>query len=165
MALLRSVLVCLCVAVPTVGFGQSPSVPQVDIKNLDTLIDHFLGYGQELSKMDKTVPGDEVKIVDALNQIAAQTADHLMAIETMINMYNNIESKADRDRTRPILLAYLRLNSEYSQKQVDRIVTTAGPSKVPAVTQIASRMRDEMGVSVLTLKTIAITIQFETTSK
>ena len=76
--------------------------------------------------MDKTVPADEVKIVDGLNQIVAQTTDHLMAIETMINMYNNIENKSDRDRTRPILLAYLRLNSEYSQKQADRIAAVSG---------------------------------------
>ena len=115
--------------------------------------------------MDKTVPADEVKIVDGLNQIVAQTTDHLMAIETMINMYNNIENKSDRDRTRPILLAYLRLNSEYSQKQADRIAAVSGQGKTTAVSQISSRIRDEMGASVLTLKTISITIQFEVPGK
>lgn len=165
MAILRSVVVCLCIALPTLGFGQGSSAPQIDVKNLEAHIDHFLAYAQEFSKLSKTVAPDEAKAVDALTAVAGQTTDHLMAIETMINMYNNVESKADRDRTRPILLAYLRLNSEYSEKQADRVVALSGQSKEPAVVQTASKMRDEMRTSVLTLKTIAITIQFETTGK
>jgi hypothetical protein len=165
MAILRSVLLCLCAALPILGLGQSSSAPQIDVKNLDAHIDHFLAYDQELTKVGKTVAPDEARIADALHEVANQTADHLMAIETMINMFNNVESKADRDRTRPILLGYLRLNADYSEKQADRVATISGSSKVPALAEIASKMRDEMHVSVLTLKTIAITIQFETTAK
>ncbi len=161
-AILRTVLVCLCAALATLVFGQSSSAPQVSVKNLDTHIDQFVAYDQQLTKMSKTVTPDDVKTVDVLSQVASQTADHLMAIETMINMYNNIESKTDRDRTRPILLTYIKLNSAYTEKQVDRVTETSDQSKAPAVTQIASKMKDEMHVSVLTLKTMAITIQFET---
>lgn len=110
--------------------------------------------------MSKTATPDESKNIDALTAVASQTTDHLMAIETMINMFNNINSNADRNRTRPILLAYLRLNSEYSDKQADRIAAISGQSNVPAITLIASKMRDEMRASILTLKTVAITLQF-----
>jgi hypothetical protein len=163
MALLRSVFLCLCAVLPTLAFCQSSSAPQIDVKNVDSHIDHFLAYGQELTKMSKTAGPDESKTIDALAAVASQTTDHLMAIETMINMFNNIESKADRDRTRPILSAYLRLNSEYSDKQADRIAALSSQSKAPAVAQIASKMRDEMRVSILTLKTVAITLQFGAT--
>jgi hypothetical protein len=162
--ILRSVIVCLYVF-PALAIGQSPSTLQIDAKNLDAHIDHFLAFDQELHKMSSTVTTDDAKIVDALSQDATQTTDHLMAIETMITMFNNIQSKADRDNTRPILLAYLGLNSEYSKKQADRVASTARQSKTPAITQIASKMQSELHVSVLTLQTIAITIQFDATGK
>lgn len=150
---------------PAVVIGQSSSTLQIDAKNLDAHIDHFLAYAQELHKMSSTVTTDDAKIVDALNQDATQTTDHLMAIETMITMFNNIESKLDRDRTRPILLAYLRLNSEYSEKQAARVASTARQSNTAAITQIASKMQNELHVSILTLQSIAITIQFDATGK
>lgn len=162
--ILRSVIVCLYVF-PALAIGQSSSTLQIDAKNLDAHIDHFLAFDQELHKMSSTVTTDDAKIVDALNQDATQTTDHLMAIETMITMFNNIQSKPDRDNTRPILLAYLGLNSEYSKKQADRVASTARQSKTPAITQIASKMQNELHASVLTLQTIAITIQFDATGK
>lgn len=162
--ILRSVIVCLYVF-PAFAIGQSSSTLQIDAKNLDAHIDHFLAFDQELHKMSSTVTTDDAKIVDALNQDATQTTDHLMAIETMITMFNNIQSKPDRDNTRPILLAYLGLNSEYSKKQADRVASTARQSKTPAITQIASKMQSELHVSVMTLQTIAITIQFDATGK
>jgi hypothetical protein len=165
MAFLRSVIVCLCTAIPILCFGQSSSAPQIDVKNLDAHIDHFLAYDQELTKIKSSLPPDEVRIADVLTQLASQTADHLMAIETMINMFNNIESKADRDRTRPILFAYLRLNSDYSQKQAERIAATSAQSKVAGLTQIASNMKNEVQISVLTLKTIAIMVESESSGK
>lgn len=150
---------------PALAIGQSSSTLQIDAKNLDAHIDHFLAYDQELHKISSTVSTDDAKIVDALNQDPTQTTDHLMAIETMITIFNNIQCKPDRDRTRPILLAYLGLNSEYSEKQADRVASTARQSKTPAITQIASKMQNELHVSVLTLHTIAVKIQFEATGK
>ena len=165
-ASLRLAVVCLCAVFPALTIGQSvPSTLQIDVKNLDAHIDHFLAYDQELAKMHSTVSPDEAGIVDALKQEAVQTTDHLMAIETMINMFNNIQEKLDRDRTRPILLAYLRLNSDYSDKQAERVTSTARQSKTPAITQIASKMQNELHVSILTLRTVAITIQFDATGK
>ena len=79
--------------------------------------------------------------------------------------FNNLQSKSDRDRTRPILLSYLGLNSAYSEKQADRVVSTARQRKTPAITQIASKMQNELYVSILTLRTIATVIQFEGTGK
>jgi hypothetical protein len=165
MVFLRSVLVCLCTAIPALAFGQSSLAPQIDVKNLESHIDHFLAYDQELTRMKSTLPPDEVKIADSLTQLASQTADHFMAIETMINMFNNIESKTDRDRTRPILFAYLRLNSDYSEKQAARIAMTSGQSRVSTLTQIAFNMKNEVQVSVLTLKTIAIMVESESSGK
>lgn len=164
-ASLRLALVCLCVVFPALAIGQSPSTLQIDVKNLDAHIDHFLAYDQELAKMRSTIAPDEAGIVDALNQDITQMTDHLMAIETMINMFNNIQSKEDRDRTRPILLAYLGLNSDYSEKQAKRVTSTSRQSKTPAITQIASKIQNELHASILTLKTIAITIQFDATAK
>jgi len=164
-ASLRFVLVCLYAVFPVLAIGQSPSILQIDIKNLDAHIDHFLACNQELDKMRSTVAPDEAGIADALTQDVTQTADHLMAIETMINMFNNIQSKLDRDRTRPILLAYLRLNSDYSDKQAKRVAATARQSKTPAITQTASKIQNELHASILTLQTISITIQFDATGK
>jgi hypothetical protein len=161
----RFVLVCLCAVFPVLAIGQNPSTLQIDVKNLDAHIDHFLAYDQELAKMRSTIASDEAGIVDALNQDVTQTTDHLMAIETMINMFNSIQCKLDRGQTRPILLAYLGLNSEYSEKQAKRVTSTASQSKTPAITQIASKIQNELHSSILTLKTIAITIQFDATGK
>lgn len=158
-------LVCLCAVFPAVAIGQSPSTLQIDVKSLDAHIDHFLAYGRELAKMRSTIAPDETGIVDALSQDVTQTTDHLMAIETMINMFNNIQSKLDRDRTRPMLSAYLGLNSDYSERQVKRITTTARQSKTPAITQIASKIQNELHASILTLQTIAITIKLDITGK
>lgn len=165
-ASLRLALVCLCAVFPALTIGQSvPSTLQIDAKNLDAHIDHFLAYNQELTKMRSTISPDEAQLVDALQQAAVQTTDHLMAIETMINIFNNIQSKLDRDRTRPILLAYLSLNSDYSDRQAERVTSTARQTKTPAITQIASKMQNELHVSILTLQTIAITIQVDATGK
>ena len=164
-ACLRFVLVFLCAVFPALAIGQSPSILQIDVKNLDAHIDHFLAYDQELAKMQSTIAPNEAGIVDALTQYVTQSTDHLMAIETMINMFNNIQSKQDRDRTRPILLAYLRLNSDHSEKQAKRVTSTARQSKTPAITQITSKIENELHASILTLKTIAISIQFDATGK
>jgi hypothetical protein len=165
-ASLRLALVCLCAVFPALTIGQSvPSTLQIDVKNLDAHIDHFLACNEELAKMHGTISPDEAEIVDALKQSNVQTADHLMAIETMINMFNNIQSKPDRDRTRPILLEYLSLNSDYSDRQAERVTSIARQSKTPAITQIASKMQNESRVSILTLQTIAITIQVDATGK
>ncbi|SRR5579871_846320 len=165
-ASLRFALVCLCAMFPALTMGQSvPSTLQIDVKSLDAHIDNFLAYSQELARMRSTVSPDEAKIVDALDQVAVQAADHLMAIETMINMFNNIQGKEDRDRTRPILLAYLRLNSGYSDKQAAHVASTARQSKTPALTQIASKMQNELHTSILTLQTVAISIQVDATGK
>lgn len=162
--ILQSAIVCLFVF-PALAIGQSSSTLQIDAKNLDAHIDHFLAYDQELQKMSSTVTTNDAKIVDALNQDATQATDHLMAIETMITMFNNIQSKPDRDSTRPILLAYLRLNSEYSEKRANHVAATARQSNAPAITQIASKMQNELHVSILTLQTIAVMIQLEATGK
>ena len=162
--ILRSAIVCLYVF-PALAIGQSSSAVQIDTKNLDAHIDHFLAFGQELHKISSTAKTDDARIVEALNQDATQTTDHLMAIETMITMFNNIQSKPDRDRTRPILLAYLGLNSAYSEKQAARVASTARQSNTPDITQIASKMQNELHVSILTLKTITLTIQLEGTGK
>ena len=164
-ASLRLAVVCLCAVYPALAIGQSPSTLQIDVKNIDAHIDHFLAYDQELAGMRATVAPDEAGIVDALSQDVTQMTDHLMAIETMINMFNNIQTKSDRDGTRPILMAYLRLNSDYSEKQAKRIASTARQSKTPAITQAASKIQNELHASIMTLKTIAITIQFDATGK
>jgi hypothetical protein len=164
-ASLRLALVYLCAVFPALAIGQRPSTLQIDVKNLDAHIDHFLAYDQELAKMRSFVAPDEAGIVDALNQDVTQTTDYLMAIETMINMFNNIQGRLDRDRTRPILLAYLGLNSDHSEKQAKRVTSTARQSKTPAITQVAAKIQNELHASILTLKTIAITIQFDATGK
>jgi len=164
-ASLRLALVCLCAVFPALAIGQSPSTFQIDVKNLDAHIDHFLAYDQELAKMRSTIGPDEAGIVDALNQDVTQTTDHLMAIETMINMFNDIQCKLDRDRTRPTLLRYLGLNSDYSEKQAKRVTSTARQSKTPAITQVASRIQNELHASILTLQTIAITIHIDAKGK
>jgi hypothetical protein len=164
-ASLRLALLCIGAVVPALAIGQSPSTLQIDVKNLDAHIDHFLAYDQELDKMRSTSAGDEAGIVDALNQDVTQTTDHLMAIETMINMFNNIQSKPDRDRTRPILLRYLRLNSDFSERKAKRVTSTASQSKTLAITQVASKIQNELHATILTLQTIAITIQFDATGK
>lgn len=160
-----ALFVCLCAVFPALAVGQSLSTLQIDVKNLEAHIDHLLAYEQELAKMRSTIAPDETGIVDALNQDVAQTTDHLMAIETMINMFNSIQFKLDRDQARPIMLSYLGLNSDYSERQAKRVTSTAGQSKTPAVTQIASKIQNELHASILTLKTIAITIQFDATGK
>ena len=164
-ASLRSALVCLCAVLPALAIGQSPSTLQIDVKNLDAHIDHFLAYDQELARIRSTIAPDEAGIVDALDQDVTQTTDHLMAIETMIDMFNNIQSKPDRDRTRPIMLRYLRLNSDSSEKQAKRVTSTARQSKTPAISQIASKIQNELHTSILTIQTIAITIQFDASGK
>ena len=164
-ASLRLALVCLCAVFPALAIGQSPSTLHIDAKNLDAHIDHFLAYDQELAKMRSTIAPDEAGIVDALNQDVTQTTDHLMAIETMINMFNNIQSKLDRDRTRPILLSYLGLNSDSSERQAKRVSSTARQSRTLAITQLASKIQNELHASILTIQAIAITIKFDATSK
>ena len=164
-ASLRLALVCLCAVFPALAIGQSSSTFQIDVKNLEAHIDHLLAYEQELAKMRSTIAPDETGIVDALNQDVAQTTDHLMAIETMINMFNSIQFKLDRDQARPIMSSYLGLNSDYSERQAKRVASTASQSKTPAITQIASKIQNELHASILTLKTIAITVQFDATGK
>ena len=158
-------LLCICAVFPALAIGQSPSILHIDVKNIDAHIDHFLADNQELARIRDTLANDESGIADALSQDVIQTTDHLMAIETMINMFNNIQSKSDRDRTRPILLDYLRLNSDYSDKQAKRVASASHPSKTPAITQIASKIQNELHASILTLQTIAISIQFDATGK
>ena len=57
------------------------------------------------------------------------------------------------------------VHTERIRYATKRVTSTARQSKTPAITQIASKMQNELHVSILTLQTIAITIQVDATGK
>jgi hypothetical protein len=106
----------------------------------------FAEYSVDFIEFAKATSGDEIEYEVAmdLSSTASQTGDYLNEVLTLLNIYDDLSCKEDRDRVRPVIEAELRQFS----KSVDLLTTATNVAiahtKMPGVAAEGSRMRDDL---------------------
>ncbi len=121
--------------------GQSGDSPQ---RVLSAQVKTFSDYSKDFRALEGSLHGEDLQAVEFLDGAAATAEDRLHAAKAMLDMYDNISCKPDRDRVRPILKEQLAMYSWLMDHEADRTAGFLQFAKVPAAAQLGLRMKDDM---------------------
>jgi hypothetical protein len=121
--------------------GQSGDSSQ---RNLDTQVKTFSNYSKDLRALEDSLHGEDLQAVEFLDATATRAEDRLDAAKTMLDMYDNISCKPDRDKVRLVLKEHLAMYSWLMDHEADRTAGFLQFAKVPAAAQLGLRMKDDM---------------------
>jgi hypothetical protein len=135
-----------CMFLTSSCLSQTQSLQQIKVPDIESQIERFSSYDQDLVSMGRSLPIEEQQIVSEIDQIAIQTHDHLEAISGMVQMLNGVENREDRSRVSPVLESFLKVYLKFTKSESDRVTQLTTLSRVPAVAQTGLKMRDDMPI-------------------
>jgi hypothetical protein len=141
---------------PTRLCGQAASSrSQSKPHELKPQMTSFGNYSKDFREMQKALHGEELQVVEFLDEVATTAEDRLYAANAMLRMYDNISCKPDRVKVRGILRDQLEYYSWQMENEAGRVTGSLALSKVPAAAQIGLRMKDDLRAAKIKLDAIA----------
>jgi hypothetical protein len=145
--------VCLVVVVlgcglwaifPTPFAGQKDSMLHSNPHDLNAQVKLFNNYSTDFEAMEKPIHGEELQVIQFLNQVAKTAEDRLYALDAELQMYDSISCEPDRVKAKRILKGQLGYYAWLFDSEITRTTGVLTFSKVPVAVQTGLRMKDDL---------------------
>jgi hypothetical protein len=156
-AVVMAVLVTvLLAAFPKRLGGQAGTLPSHDLSALEKT---FSTYSKDFQALEGPLRGDELLEVEFLDDVATTAEDRLHAANAMLEMYNSVSCRPDREKVKAILKEQLDYYSWQMGNEADRSAGSLQFAKMPAVAQTGLKMKDDLRAAKSKLDEIAASLK------
>jgi hypothetical protein len=156
--ILSLVALVFLVMKPT-GGQVAGSHPFPKLHALGPQVKLFNNYSKDFEAMEEPLHhGEELEVVQFLNQAAKTAEDRLYALDAELRMYDSVSCKPDRDNLKIILKGQLEYYSWVFDSEVTRVTGGLTFTKMPAAAQTGLRMKDDLRAAKEKLDAIAASL-------
>ena len=154
-----SLVALLIVAIQSTGGQVAGSHPFPKLHALGPQVKLFNNYSKDFEAMEEPLRrGEELEVVQFLNQAAKTAEDRLYALDAELRMYDSVSCKPDRDNLKIILKAQLEYYSWLFDSEVTRVAGGLTLTKMPAAAQTGLHMKDDLRAAKEKLDAIAASL-------
>jgi hypothetical protein len=104
----------------------------------------FNNYSKDFEAMEQPLHGEELQVVEFLEQVAKTAEDRLYALDAQLRMYDSVSCKDDRAKVKNILKGQLDYYSWLFDSEIKRTTGGLTYSKIPVAAQEGLRMKDDL---------------------